>query len=85
MPADRPTRVAVDLVESAAAEGLRESERLVANAELDVAIQTRAESISFGARLAAEGLTTVALADDGTLIEHRPDGSEEILAAPDPG
>ncbi len=126
MPADRPTRVAVDLVESATVEGLRESrsakqqldhwarvgravsmhksaarrrveavlagdtpfdhlqenERLVANAELDVKIQTQAESISFGARLATEGVTTVALSDDGTLVEHRPDGSEEILATP---
>ncbi len=127
MPADRPTRVAVDLVESATIEGLRESrsakqqldhwarvgravslhetaarrrveaalsgdmplsnlhesEQLVANAELDVAIQTRAESISFGAHLTTEGVTMVALSDDGTLVEHRPDGSEEILASPD--
>jgi hypothetical protein len=128
MPADRPTRFAVDLVESATVEGRRESrsakqqldhwarvgravsmhqtaarrrveaalggtvplrqlheaERLVVNAELDVAIQSRAESVSFGRRLAADGMTTVALADDGTLIVHRPDGSEEVLAAPDP-
>jgi hypothetical protein len=124
--ADRPTRFAVDLLESAAVEGRRESrstkqqldhwarvgravsmhgtagrlrveralagelplsglvesERLVANAELDVEIQRRAEAISFGAQLAAEGVTTVALADDGTLLEHRPDGSVTVVAAP---
>jgi hypothetical protein len=27
-------------------------------------------------------VTTVALADDGTLVEYRPDGSEEALAPP---
>jgi hypothetical protein len=124
VPADRPTRFAVDLLESAAAEGARESrsakqqldhwarvgravsmhetaarrrveaalagtlelgeltenERLVANAELDVAVQSRADATSFGARLAAEGVTTVALADDGTLVEHRPDGSRTVVA-----
>ncbi len=125
MPTDRPTRFAVDLLESAAVEGRRESrsakqqldhwarvgravsmhetaarrrveaalsgalelgqldqsERLVANAELDVAIQARADATSFGARLAAQGVTTVALADDGTLVEHRPDGSRTVIAA----
>jgi hypothetical protein len=60
---------------------LDENERLVANAELDVAIQSWAESSSFGARLAAEGLTTVALADDATLVECHPDGSRTVIAA----
>ncbi len=50
-------------------------ERLVANAELDAAVQQDAQSTSYGARLAAEGLTTVALDDDGRLVEYRPDGS----------
>jgi hypothetical protein len=60
---------------------LGQSERMVANAVLDVAIQTRADAISFGARLAAEGVTTVALADDGSLVEHHPDGSRTVIAA----
>jgi len=129
MPADRPTRFATDLLESAAAEGKRESrsakqqldhwarvgrsvsmhqtaarrrveaalagelpladltdsERLVANAELDASIQARAESMSFGDRLVAEGVATVALDDDGSLIEFRPDGSRRVLATPDDG
>jgi hypothetical protein len=60
---------------------LDENERLVANAELDVAIHARADATAFGARLVAEGVTTVSLADDGTLIEHRPDGSQTVIAA----
>jgi hypothetical protein len=58
------------------------SERTIANAELDVAIQERGGAISFGRRLAGEGMTTVALDDDGALVEHRPDGSRKVIAAP---
>src|SRR5579871_6023129 len=108
MAGDRPTRVATDLLESAAVEGRRESrsakqqldhwarvgrsvsmhqtaarrrveaalsgevplaaltgaERVVVNAELDASIQAEAESMSFGDRLAVEGVTPVAL-DEG--------------------
>jgi len=127
MTADRPTRFASDLLESAAVEGKRESrsakqqldywarvgrsvsmhqtaarrrvvaalagelpfadlteaERLVVNADLDASIQMQAQSVSFGERLAAEGVTTVALDDDGALVEYRPDGSCVVLDAPD--
>ncbi len=129
MAADRPTRFATDLLDSAAVEGRRESrsakqqldhwarvgrsvsmhqtaarrrveaalggelpfadltesERIVANAELDASIQAQAESMSFGEHLAGEGVTTVALDDDGALVEYRPDGSRTVLAAPDGG
>ena len=128
MTGDRPTRFAVDLLESASVEGRRESrsakqqldhwarvgrsvsmhqtaarrrvesalagdlplaelseaERLVANAELDATFQARGGSLSFGGVLAAEGVTTVALDDDGTLVEYRPDGSRMVLALPEP-
>jgi hypothetical protein len=127
MTADRPTRFASDLLESAAVEGKRESrsakqqldywarvgrsvsmhqtaarrrvvaalagelpfadltdaERLVANADLDASIQMQAQSVSFGERLAAEGVTTVALDNEGALVEYRPDGSCVVLVAPD--
>lgn len=127
MTADRPTRFASDLLESAAVEGQRESrsakqqldywarvgrsvsmhqtaarrrvvaalagalpfaelseaERLVAHADLDASMQMQAQSVSFGERLAAEGVTTVALDDEGALVESRPDGSRVILVAPD--
>jgi len=62
---------------------LTEAERLVANADLDASIQVQAQSMSFGDRLAAEGVTTVALDDEGALVEHRPDGSCVVLVAPD--
>ena len=128
MSRDKPTRVAVDLLDSAAVEGRRESrsakqqldhwarvgrsvsmhqtaarrrveaamtgglplaqlsgaERLVVNAELDASIQSRAGSLSFGDALAAEGMTTVALDEDGALVEYRPDGSATVLAPPEP-
>lgn len=126
MAGDKPTRVAVDLFDSAAVEGRRESrsakqqldhwarvgrsvsmhqtaarrrveaalagelplaelgggESVVLNAELDASIQARAEALSFGAVLASEGVVTVALDDDGALIEYRPDGTRSVLAAP---
>jgi hypothetical protein len=62
---------------------LTDAERLVAHAELDASIQSEAESMSFGMRLAAEGVTTVALDDEGALVEHRPDGSCVVLVSPD--
>jgi hypothetical protein len=62
---------------------LTEAERLVANADLDASIQMQAQSVSFGERLAAEGVITVALDDEGALVEYRPDGSSVVLDAPD--
>lgn len=120
---DRPTRFSVDLLESAAAEGARqsrsakqqldywarvgravtmhhtaagrriesvlagdlpmaelsESEQAVANAQLDAAIQQDAQRASYGERLAGEGVTTVALDEDGNLVEYRPDGTMTLL------
>jgi len=55
------------------------------NAELDAAIRHRAASISFGDQLATEGMVTVALAEDGSMVEYRPDGSTTVLTpAPSP-
>lgn len=115
---DRPTRVAADLFEAAAAEGAKQSrsakqqldhwarvgravsmpqtaarrrveaalagdlplrelsrdERSVVDAELDASISAAARSAHFGDQLAARGVTTVALDDDGQLVRHSPDG-----------
>lgn len=123
MTADRPTRFAVDLLDSAATEGSRQSrsakqqldhwarvgravslqasasrrridavlagtlprtalraeERTIADAELDAAIAATAQVTGFGDTLASRGVTTVALNDDGALVEHRPDGSSTLL------
>jgi hypothetical protein len=49
------------------------------DAELDARIRRLATSISFGDQLAAEGMVTVALADDGSMVEYRPDGSTTTI------
>ena len=55
-------------------------ESIVLNAELDASIQARAGALSFGDVLASEGVVTVALDDDGALIEYRPDGTRTVVA-----
>lgn len=52
------------------------------NRGLDEAIVTRAQEISFGRLLAAEGQTTVALNATDTLVRHIPDGAEPVIAPP---
>jgi hypothetical protein len=54
---------------------LSPDERVVVNAEIDVAIAEHAQASDYGAVLAAEGITTVALDDDGNLVAYHPDGS----------
>lgn len=58
---------------------LSAEEREVVNAEHSVAIREQAQVMSFGARLAAEGVTTVALDDGGRLVEHHPDGTTSVI------
>lgn len=121
--ADRVTRVAADLMDSAAAEGARQSrsakqqldhwarvgravstqhsvarrkveaalagdvplrdltdeEGVVFNAEISAAIQERLVSADYGAVLAARGVTTVALDEDGEIVQYAPDGSSAPL------
>ncbi len=122
---DRVTRVAADLVDSAAAEGARQSrsakqqldhwarvgravssqhtaprrrveaalaghlriseltveEGVVFNAEISAAIEESLARTNYGAALAGQGITTVALNEAGDIVEHRPDGTEVVLAA----
>jgi hypothetical protein len=122
---DRVTRVAADLVESAAAEGARQSrsakqqldhwarvgravssqhtasrrrveaalagqlatseltveEGVVFNAEISAAVEESLARINYGAALAGQGITTVALNEAGEIVEHRPDGTSMVLAA----
>jgi hypothetical protein len=124
--ADRVTRFAADLMDSAAAEGARQSrsakqqldhwarvgravssrhsaarrrveaaltgevelaglsaeEGVVFNAEVSAAIQESLADANYGQVLAGRGITTVALNEDGQIVEHRPDGSSEVLTAP---
>lgn len=120
---DRVTRVAADLLDSAAAEGARLSrsakqqldhwarvgravssqqtaarrrvesalagdldlaelnaeEGVVFNAEITAAIQENLAQSNYGQTLAGRGITTVALNDDGDIVEHRPDGTSAVL------
>jgi hypothetical protein len=121
--ADRVTRFAADLVDSAAAEGARQSrsakqqldhwarvgravssqhsaarrrveaalageleldelsteEGVVFNAEVAAAIQESLADADYGRQLAVRGITTVALNEDGEMVEYRPDGSSVVV------
>src|SRR5436853_6879974 len=123
--ADRVTRFAADLLDSAAAEGARQSrsakqqldhwarvgravssqhtaarrrveaalageleladlsveEGVVFNAEISGAIQESLAKENYGEVLARRGITTVALNEDGEIVEHRPDGSSGVMTA----
>jgi hypothetical protein len=124
-PADRVTRVAADLMDSAAVEGARQNrsakqqldhwarvgrevssqrtaarrrveaaltgdlelrelgteESAVFNAEIATAVQENLAGSNYGTILAERGMTTVALDENGEIVEHRPDGSSVALTA----
>ena len=121
--ADRVTRVAADLLDSAAVEGARQSrsakqqldhwarvgravssqqtvarrrvesalagdlelgelsveEGVVFNAEIAAAVQEKLAESNYGKLLADRGITTVALNEEGEIVEHRPDGTSVVL------
>ncbi|MGA9493299.1 MAG: hypothetical protein WBV80_24055 [Mycobacterium sp.] len=125
---DRVTRVAADLMDSAAIEGARQSrsakqqldhwarvgravssqetaarrrveaaltgdlelrelsveEGSVFNAEIAASIQENLAESNYGKLLAERGITTVALDENGDIVEHRPDGSSVTLNAKPP-
>ncbi len=72
-------RIETALADTTALGALDPVERLVANAELDAAIQQHAQRAAYGKLLAAEGITTVALDDDDRLVEYRADGTSTPL------
>lgn len=120
---DRVTRFSADLVDSAEAEGVRQSrsakqqldhwvrvgravssqqtasrrrveaamagqlplkeltveEGVVFNAEISAGIEESLARTDYGRVLAAHGVTTVALNEDGDIVEHRPDGTSVVL------
>ena len=117
------TRVAADLLDSAAVEGARQSrsakqqldhwarvgravssqqtaarrrvesalagdlelrelsveEGVVFNAEIAAAVQEKLAESNYGKLLAERGITTVALNEEGEIVEHRPDGTSVVL------
>ncbi len=121
--ADRVTRFAADLLDSAAAEGARQSrsakqqldhwarvgravssresaarrrveaalagelevaelsddEGVVFNAEITAAVEENLASSDYGSVLAKRGITTVALDENGQIVEYRPDGRSMVV------
>lgn len=122
--ADRVTRFAADLIDSAAAEGARQSrsakqqldhwarvgravssrhsaarrkveaalagdialgeltaeEGAVFDAEIAASIEESLARTDYGKALAARGITTVALDENGEIVQYLPDGSTVVLA-----
>lgn len=62
-------------------DALTREESVVVNAELSANLEERLAATDFGAELAAEGVTTVALDAEGNLVEYRPDGTTRLLGA----
>jgi len=55
-------------------------EGVVFNAEISAAVEESLARADYGATLAARGITTVAVNDDGAIVQYRPDGSATVLA-----
>jgi hypothetical protein len=58
---------------------LRPDERGIVNAELDAAITASAQQVDLAGVLAGQGMTTVALDDNGALVQYNPDGTSVVL------
>lgn len=72
-------RIEAALTDTTLLATLNPEERLVANAEIDAAIQQHAQTASYGELLAAEGMPIVALGDDGRLVRYEPDGTSTVI------
>ena len=59
---------------------LSEEEGVVFNAEISAAIQERLTDADYGQALASRGIITVALDENGQMIEHRPDGTTVVVS-----
>lgn len=76
------SRIEDALAGSLAMSALTGDEGAVLNAEVTAAIERDLATRHYGRDLASAGITTVALDDDGTLVEYRPDGSTTPVAKP---
>ncbi len=72
-------RIEEALAGTTAMSDLSDDERAVMNSELDASIQAHARATSYGELVGAEGIATVALDDDGNLVEYEPDGSATTI------
>lgn len=74
------SRVEAALAGRLSVEALTSEEGEVFDAEIRVAIADRLNTIDFSAALADRGVVTVALDEDGRMVEYHPDGTERIVA-----
>ncbi|HUG86808.1 MAG TPA: hypothetical protein VMM13_19720 [Euzebya sp.] len=58
---------------------LTPAERVIANAEIDAAVEITAASVSFADRLAAEGVTTIIMDLHGRMVRRTPDGTRTVM------
>jgi hypothetical protein len=68
-------RVEAALGGSLPVEHLSDEEGIVFDSEVQSRLESRLRSTNLGAVLAARGVTTVALNEQGELTEYRPDGT----------
>ncbi len=59
---------------------LSQEEGVVFNAEISAAIQESLADADYGQVLAGRGVTTVALDENGEIVEHRPDGTSVVVS-----
>ena len=57
------------------------NEGAVFNAEIAAAVQEKLAGSNYGTQLAERGITTVALDENGDVVEHRPDGSSVAVSS----
>ena len=77
--ADRRVRAALHGQLALAA--LSDDEGALFNAAIAGGVRSRLAECNYGEILAARGMTSIALADDGRLVEYRPDGTTRPISA----
>lgn len=59
---------------------LSEEQGVVFNAEVSAEIEESLAGADYGRMLAKRGVTTVALNEEGEIVEHRPDGTSVVVS-----
>ncbi|CAN5158693.1 hypothetical protein BH11ACT6_BH11ACT6_32710 [soil metagenome] len=72
-------RVEAALADELPLSALSVEEGVVFNAEISTAIEENLARTDYGDVLAARGIATVALNDEGDIVEYRPDGTSTVL------
>ena len=72
-------RVVAAVAGEAPLASLSPTERVIANAEIDAAVEITAASVSFADRLAAEGVTTITMDQQGRMVRRAPNGTRTVM------